>query len=292
MVFGDHLHPARFDRADRRRRRPLRFGRRPLHRRGYLHTRRDLAADRRHIRPEHRHHHRPVRRHVQAPAGRDRRLAGRVARGIPHVDPVSDRQVRPNQIFPVRLAGLGIRGGRGRSWSCSCGCSYSAQILFFGAEFTQVYANQYGSHVVPAGNAEPLTEDMRRQAGIGPCGRLDQPPRPPGPLQVHGQVDAAGEAGSPSPSRCPVSRPHVRCGTPPGSPRVAASTPAMRTRGAVGHGRCTNRRRRRPRPVRLPAVQGHAGPHGRHPSAVAHGGRAGGRSWPSCSGRSRPTGTR
>ncbi len=44
--------------------------------------------------------------------------------------------------------------------------NYSAQILFFGAEFTQVYANQYGSRVVPAANAEPLTEDMRQQAGI------------------------------------------------------------------------------------------------------------------------------
>ena len=27
---------------------------------------------------------------------------------------------------------------------------YSAQILFFGAEFTQVYANQYGSKIAPA----------------------------------------------------------------------------------------------------------------------------------------------
>ena len=43
---------------------------------------------------------------------------------------------------------------------------YSAQILFFGAEFTQVFANQYGSRVDPAENAEPLTEDMRKQAGI------------------------------------------------------------------------------------------------------------------------------
>jgi membrane protein len=32
---------------------------------------------------------------------------------------------------------------------------YSAQILFFGAEFTQVYANQYGSRIVPEG--EPGT---------------------------------------------------------------------------------------------------------------------------------------
>jgi membrane protein len=43
---------------------------------------------------------------------------------------------------------------------------YSAQILFFGAEFTQVYANSFGTHIVPASNAEPLTEEMREQAGI------------------------------------------------------------------------------------------------------------------------------
>ena len=30
---------------------------------------------------------------------------------------------------------------------------YSSQILFFGAEFTQVYANRFGSHVTPSSNA-------------------------------------------------------------------------------------------------------------------------------------------
>jgi membrane protein len=30
---------------------------------------------------------------------------------------------------------------------------YSSQIVFFGAEFTQVYANRFGSHVSPANNA-------------------------------------------------------------------------------------------------------------------------------------------
>jgi membrane protein len=30
---------------------------------------------------------------------------------------------------------------------------YSSKILFFGAEFTQVYANRFGSHVAPADNA-------------------------------------------------------------------------------------------------------------------------------------------
>ena len=43
---------------------------------------------------------------------------------------------------------------------------YSSQILFFGAEFTQVYANSYGSKIRPARDAEPVTERMRAQQGI------------------------------------------------------------------------------------------------------------------------------
>ena len=42
---------------------------------------------------------------------------------------------------------------------------YSSWILFLGAEFTQVYANKFGSKIVPAANAEPLTRDMREQMG-------------------------------------------------------------------------------------------------------------------------------
>jgi len=42
---------------------------------------------------------------------------------------------------------------------------YSAQILFFGAEFTQVYANQYGSRIKPSKDAAPLTEEARAQQG-------------------------------------------------------------------------------------------------------------------------------
>jgi membrane protein len=33
---------------------------------------------------------------------------------------------------------------------------YSSQLLFFGAEFTQVYANRFGSRVAPADNAVPV----------------------------------------------------------------------------------------------------------------------------------------
>jgi membrane protein len=43
---------------------------------------------------------------------------------------------------------------------------YSAQIVFLGAEFTQVYANQYGSRIAPSEEAVRLTEDDRAQQGI------------------------------------------------------------------------------------------------------------------------------
>ena len=33
---------------------------------------------------------------------------------------------------------------------------YSSMILYFGAEFTRVYANRYGSKVTPAEGAVPL----------------------------------------------------------------------------------------------------------------------------------------
>jgi membrane protein len=43
---------------------------------------------------------------------------------------------------------------------------YSAQILFFGAEFTQVYARKYGSRIKPAEHAVPITEERRAQQGL------------------------------------------------------------------------------------------------------------------------------
>jgi membrane protein len=43
---------------------------------------------------------------------------------------------------------------------------YSAQILFFGAEFTQVYANRYGSKIVPDPNMVKITEQERAEKGI------------------------------------------------------------------------------------------------------------------------------
>jgi membrane protein len=43
---------------------------------------------------------------------------------------------------------------------------YSAQILFFGAEFTQVYANRFGERIMPAEHAILLTERTRLEQGM------------------------------------------------------------------------------------------------------------------------------
>src|SRR5678816_3884746 len=48
---------------------------------------------------------------------------------------------------------------------------YSSQILFFGAEFTQVYANRYGTRIVPADNAEAIAGEA--------AARAPRPSRPP-----------------------------------------------------------------------------------------------------------------
>ncbi|MGE0398450.1 MAG: YihY/virulence factor BrkB family protein [Kofleriaceae bacterium] len=45
---------------------------------------------------------------------------------------------------------------------------YSAQILFFGAEFTQVYARHHGSRLRPTKNAVPITDEAKAQMGLGP----------------------------------------------------------------------------------------------------------------------------
>jgi membrane protein len=45
---------------------------------------------------------------------------------------------------------------------------YSSIILFFGAEFTQVYAKHFGSRIRPSDKAVVLTDEARGQMGVGP----------------------------------------------------------------------------------------------------------------------------
>lgn len=50
---------------------------------------------------------------------------------------------------------------------------YSAQILFFGAEFTQVYASKYGSRITPDKHAVAVTEEAQAQQGIPSAENLE-----------------------------------------------------------------------------------------------------------------------
>lgn len=65
---------------------------------------------------------------------------------------------------------------------------YSAQILFFGAEFTQAYAIRYGSKVTPSKNAVPLTVEERAHQGLttqkAPHGQTAPPPQPESPARA------------------------------------------------------------------------------------------------------------
>ncbi len=44
--------------------------------------------------------------------------------------------------------------------------NYAAQLLFFGAEFTQVYASRFGSKIVPSPHAVSVTETERARQGM------------------------------------------------------------------------------------------------------------------------------
>lgn len=78
---------------------------------------------------------------------------------------------------------------------------YSAQILFFGAEFTQVYAKRFGSHIKPAEDAVPVTEEARVQQGM-PRTEKEQPTAPTDEKQ-------GARAALNAPSREPVIAKHA-----------------------------------------------------------------------------------
>ncbi|MEH2379902.1 MAG: YihY/virulence factor BrkB family protein [Nostoc sp.] len=52
--------------------------------------------------------------------------------------------------------------------------NYAAQILFFGAEFTQVYARRYGSGITPTKNAIPLSDNTKYN-DTNPTGQAKKP---------------------------------------------------------------------------------------------------------------------
>jgi membrane protein len=69
---------------------------------------------------------------------------------------------------------------------------YSAMISFFGAEFTQVYANMYGSRVRPAEHAILLTREARARQGIPQKEDLEEAARSGKSVEEAGMVPLTG----------------------------------------------------------------------------------------------------
>jgi membrane protein len=96
---------------------------------------------------------------------------------------------------------------------------YSAQILFLGAEFTQVYARHFGARIggriEPARGAILVSEETRAQEGI--------------PHRAGGEGQASGAAGRPSgrayaPVRPTEASPSGQAGAPPSPATRGAPT--------------------------------------------------------------------
>ncbi len=100
---------------------------------------------------------------------------------------------------------------------------YSGQILFFGAEFTQVYARRHGEEIVPSKGAVRMTEADREQVGLNP-----RPQRQPGHPNVSPGIAAVPVTGPNEESTHPeITLPRHRrypqradLGLPPMSPAV------------------------------------------------------------------------
>lgn len=69
-------------------------------------------------------------------------------------------------LYLARASVAGAYGAAGSLVIILLWVFYSATIFFVGAEFTQVYANRYGSRVRPDAGAKPATEEARAQQGM------------------------------------------------------------------------------------------------------------------------------
>jgi hypothetical protein len=77
---------------------------------------------------------------------------------------------------------------------------YAAQILFLGAEITQVYAMEFGSGIQPASDAVPLTDAARVEQGTRAPTDVNQEKIPEAQKQIPGaqpQIPHPGYVASP-----------------------------------------------------------------------------------------------
>src|SRR5205085_7301731 len=78
---------------------------------------------------------------------------------------------------------------------------YASVILFFGAEFTQVYAKETGAKVVPSKYAVPVTQEERAEQGIpGGSGAATAAPtrRPSSPPAGRRNLQPVAHASTPA----------------------------------------------------------------------------------------------
>jgi len=119
-------------------------------------------------------------------------------------------------LFSIGRFALALYLGRG-SFSSTYGAAgslvvillwvyYSAQILFFGAEFTQVYARKRGAQIKPSSHAVAVTERAREEAGIPRKEELEKEAEKPGQRAPRPQPQPAA-------SVTPVSAGAARAGT-------------------------------------------------------------------------------
>jgi len=104
---------------------------------------------------------------------------------------------------------------------------YSAQILFFGAEFTQVYARRYGSRIVPSEDAVPVTEEARGNEGM---------PRKEAVEQVAAQKDGSQER-QPASAVAVAARSRTDGQNSTSDAANGAAGPAVGVSAGRGHGR-------------------------------------------------------
>lgn len=86
---------------------------------------------------------------------------------------------------------------------------YSAQIFFFGAEFTQVYVERHGGRGQVAENAVPITEEARAHQGLPRKQALPAMARETEYYNKHGGRPAPGFE-----RRIVIDRPHSKAATP------------------------------------------------------------------------------
>lgn len=90
---------------------------------------------------------------------------------------------------------------------------YSAQILFFGAEFTQIYANRYGSKVRPAPDATSIADQLRAKDLKPDTEHTDAPTgaKPP-------STSKRSSSGRTDRATAPAARPHAGARLPTQQP--------------------------------------------------------------------------